>query len=148
MRNSGSSQLEGLVLSLVVLFSGPAHGQMGPKNGPAAQSTHEYSVDNFPYLSFVELKELSVDMPLSPELTAKLQSVLGSVIVGRDGTAAAQFPESRAGSTGRCNTGLEFTRRGFKAQGLSRALIEAQSYLVEIGLRVDGQVGFLREVLS
>src|ERR1035437_334852 len=53
-----------------------------------------------------------------------------------------------AGSTGRCNTGLQFTRRSFKAQGLSRALIEAQSYLVEIGLRVDGQVGFLREVLS
>ena len=48
----------------------------------------------------------------------------------------------------RCNTGLEFTRRGFKAQGLSRALIEAQGYLVEIGLRVAGQVGFLGEVLS
>jgi hypothetical protein len=30
---------------------------------------------------------------------------------------------SSAGSTGRCNTGLEFTRRSFKAQGLSRALI-------------------------
>jgi hypothetical protein len=53
-----------------------------------------------------------------------------------------------ASSTGRCNTGLQFTRRGFKAQGLSRALIQAQSYLVEIGLRVAGQVGFLREVLS
>ena len=38
----------------------------------------------------------------------------------------------RAGSTGRCNTGLQFTRRSFKAQGFSRALIEAQSYLVEI----------------
>jgi len=43
---------------------------------------------------------------------------------------------------------LEFTRRGFKAQGFSRALIEAQGYLVEMGLRVAGQVGFLREVLS
>src|ERR1700722_18333820 len=59
-----------------------------------------------------------------------------------------KFRKNGAGSTGRCNTGLEFTRRGFKAQGLSRALLEAQSYLVEIGLRVDGQVGFLREVLS
>jgi len=37
---------------------------------------------------------------------------------------------------------------GFKAQGLSRALIEAQSYLVEMGLRVTGQVGLLGEVLS
>ena len=56
--------------------------------------------------------------------------------------------ETPAGSTGRCNTGLQFTRRSFKAQGFSRALIEAQSYLVEIGLRVDGQVGLLGEVLS
>jgi hypothetical protein len=52
----------------------------------------------------------------------------------------SNLPKMRAGSTGRCNTGLQFTRRGFKAQGLSRALIEAQGYLVEIGLRVTGQV--------
>ena len=58
------------------------------------------------------------------------------------------FPEQRAVSTGRCNTGLQFTRRRFKAQGLSRALIQAQRYLVKIDLRVDGQVGLLREVLS
>jgi hypothetical protein len=39
---------------------------------------------------------------------------------------ARQFvslPKSPASSTGRCNTGLKFTRRGFKAQGLSGALI-------------------------
>jgi hypothetical protein len=60
----------------------------------------------------------------------------------------ATYPLPAAGSTGRCNTGLKFTRRSFKAQGLSRALIEAQSYFVEIGLSVVGQVGFLREVLS
>jgi RNAse (barnase) inhibitor barstar len=59
-----------------------------------------------------------------------------------------EVPYSVAVSMGRCNTGLQFTRRRFKAQGLSRALIEAQSYLVKIGLRVDGQVGLLREVLS
>ena len=47
-----------------------------------------------------------------------------------------------ASSTGRCNTGLQFTRWRFKAQSLSRAMIEAQSYLVEIGLSVTGQVGF------
>jgi hypothetical protein len=35
---------------------------------------------------------------------------------------------------GRCNTGLEFTCRSFKAQSFSRALIEAQGYLVEVGL--------------
>ena len=53
------------------------------------------------------------------------------------GKVKPNCPKSPAGSTGRCNTGLKFTRRSFKAQGFSRALIEAQSYLVEIGLRVD-----------
>src|ERR1700745_4040935 len=56
------------------------------------------------------------------------------------------LPLKVAGSTGRCNTISKFTCRSLKAQSLSRALIEAQSYLVEIGLRVTGQVGFLGEV--
>src|SRR3984885_15824887 len=43
----------------------------------------------------------------------------------------------RAVSTGRCNTGLQFTRRRLKAQGLSRALVETQRDLVEMGLSVD-----------
>jgi hypothetical protein len=37
---------------------------------------------------------------------------------------------SGAVSTGRCNTGLEFTSRRFKAQGLPWALIDAQGYFV------------------
>ena len=40
-------------------------------------------------------------------------------------TIAFAFLIMGAGSTGRCNTGLKFTRRRLKAQGLSRALIEA-----------------------
>ena len=71
----------------------------------------------------------------------------GSAAVGQFEVRGNRTCRKRpAGSTGRCNTGLEFTRRSFKAQGLSRALIEAQSYHVEIGLRVAGQVGFLGEV--
>ena len=58
------------------------------------------------------------------------------------------LPEPAAGSTGRCNIISKFTCRSLKAQSLSRALIEAQSYLVEIALRVAGQVGFLGKVLS
>ena len=54
----------------------------------------------------------------------------------------------QAVSTGRCNTISKFTCRSLKAQSLSWALIEAQSYLVEIGLRVTGQVGFPGKVLS
>ncbi len=56
--------------------------------------------------------------------------------------------KNEAVSTGRCNTGLQFTRRSLKSQSLSWTLIEAQSYLVEFGLRVTGQVGFLRKVLT
>ena len=59
-----------------------------------------------------------------------------------------KLPKNGAVSTGRCNTGLKFTRRRLKAQGLSRALIETQRDLVEMGLRVDGQVRLLRKVLS
>ena len=51
-------------------------------------------------------------------------------------------------STGRCNTGMEFTSWSFKAQSFPRALIELQGCLVEVGLGIAGQVGFLREVLS
>jgi hypothetical protein len=65
-----------------------------------------------------------------------------------DGLAEICPPIRAAVSTGGCNTGLQFTRWRLKAQGLSRALIEAQRDLVEMGLRVDGQVGLLREVLS
>src|SRR3981189_1850120 len=60
----------------------------------------------------------------------------------------ANLPQTGAGSTGRCNTISKFTCRSLKAQSLSRALIEAQSYLVEIGLRGTGQGGFFGEVLS
>jgi hypothetical protein len=60
-------------------------------------------------------------------------------------TFETNLPQTWAVSTGRCNTGLQFTRRGLKAQGLSGALVETQRDLVEMGLSVDGQVGLLRE---
>jgi hypothetical protein len=43
-------------------------------------------------------------------------------------------------STGRCNADLKFTGWSFKAQSLPRALIEAQGYFVEIGMRGDERV--------
>ena len=51
-------------------------------------------------------------------------------------------------STGRRNTGMEFTSRGIKVQSFPRALIELPCHLVEVGLGVAGQVRFLGEVLS
>ncbi len=54
----------------------------------------------------------------------------------------------RAVSTGRRNTGMEFTSRGIKVQSFPRALIALPCHLVEVGLGVEGQVGFLGEVLS
>ena len=81
---------------------------------------------------------------------SKLLRLLSVVDAASDVDRApiAKFPKTPAGSTGRCNTGLKFTRRSLKAQGLSRALIETQGDLVEMGLRVDGQVRLLRKVLS
>src|ERR1700756_6058018 len=51
------------------------------------------------------------------------------------------------GSRGRCNTGLQFIRRSFKSQCFSWPLIEAQSDLVQVRLRVAGQIRLLRQVL-
>jgi hypothetical protein len=48
------------------------------------------------------------------------------------------FPQWGAVSTGRCNAGLKFTSWSIEAQSLPWTLIEAQGYLVEVGLGVAG----------
>ncbi len=53
--------------------------------------------------------------------------------LGRDELQSI-FPISAAGSDGRRNTCLEFTRWSLKSQGLSWALIQAQLDLVELRL--------------
>src|SRR5258707_7369396 len=53
-----------------------------------------------------------------------------------------------AGSTGRRNTGVKSLCWGFKLQGLTWSFIELTSHFVQIGLRVNRQVGALRKVLS
>src|ERR1700746_1176623 len=50
-------------------------------------------------------------------------------------------------SRGRCNTGLQFIRRSFRSQCFSWPLIEAQGDLVQVRLRVAGQIRLLRQVL-
>src|ERR1700745_1793621 len=50
-------------------------------------------------------------------------------------------------SRGRCNTGLQSIGRSFKSQCFSWPLIEAQGNLVQVGLRVAGQIRLLRQVL-
>src|ERR1700688_4105685 len=50
-------------------------------------------------------------------------------------------------SRGRCNTGLQFICRSLKSQRFSWPLIETQSDLVQIRLRVVRQIGRLRQVL-
>ena len=54
----------------------------------------------------------------------------------------------RAGSTGRCNTGVKSLGWGFKLQGLTWSFVELTSHFVQIGLRVHRQIGALRKVLS
>jgi hypothetical protein len=52
-----------------------------------------------------------------------------------------------AGSEGRRNTCAQFARGRLKAQSFSRALIETQRDLVQLGLRVAGKFASLRQVL-
>jgi hypothetical protein len=56
---------------------------------------------------------------------------------------AAQVLVSRVVSRGRRNTGSKSTRGSFKTQGLSRPLIQAQRYFVQVRLREARQIGFL-----
>jgi hypothetical protein len=58
-------------------------------------------------------------------------------------TWQANLQQNGAVSTGRCNTGLEFTSRSVKAQGFPWALIEAQGYFVEVCLGVADRSVFL-----
>ncbi|MBB5061561.1 hypothetical protein HDF16_006297, partial [Granulicella aggregans] len=59
-----------------------------------------------------------------------------------------KFAQNGAVSTGRCNTGMEFTSGSIEVQSFPGTLIELPSHFIEVGLRVAGQVGFLGEVLS
>src|SRR5271169_5020899 len=52
-----------------------------------------------------------------------------------------------AGSEGRRNTCAQFTCWSLESQSFSRALIETQRDPVQLGLRVAGKVGSLRQVL-
>src|SRR5271170_4670381 len=53
-----------------------------------------------------------------------------------------------AGSEGRRSTCAQFTCWSLEAQSFSRALIETQRDLVQLGLRVAGKIGSLRQVLT
>src|SRR6266436_8203454 len=55
---------------------------------------------------------------------------------------------ARAGSTGRCNTGVKSLCGGFESQGLTWPFVELTRYFVQMGLRVHRQVGSLRKILS
>jgi hypothetical protein len=61
-----------------------------------------------------------------------------SLVKSGFGQLGLKLPITPVVSMGRRNTGLQFTRRRLKAQGLSRTLIETQRDLVEMDLRVDG----------
>src|SRR5229473_3481094 len=57
-------------------------------------------------------------------------------------------PKSAAGSIDRRNTGVKSLRWGFKLQGLTWPFVELTSHFVQIGLRVDRQIGAIGKVLS
>src|SRR5271156_1316260 len=69
---------------------------------------------------------------------------LGASVIAKDSC----WLINAAGSEGRRNTCAQFTCWSLEAQSFSRALIETQRDLVQLGLRVAGKIGSLRQVLS
>src|SRR5271168_1548251 len=69
---------------------------------------------------------------------------LGASVIAKDSC----WLINAAGSEGRRNTCAQFTRWSLESQSFSRALIETQRDLVQLGLRVTGKVSSLRQVLS
>src|SRR5476649_874719 len=53
-----------------------------------------------------------------------------------------------AGSTGRCNTGVESLCWGFELQGLTWPFVELTRHFVQMSLRMHRQVSSLRKILS
>ena len=92
MRRWQPSFAPGMVCSLLAGLC--LHAAQQPKVEPPAQrTTVEYTSESFPYFSFDELKTLSLNQPIPPELDAKLDKVLRGVIVSRAGTASPQLPD-------------------------------------------------------
>src|SRR5271156_4053208 len=71
----------------------------------------------------------------------------GKKTSGRRRSLFSLTPFIDAGSEGRRNPCAQFTRWSLEAQSFSRALIETQRDPVQLGLRVAGKVGSLRQVL-
>src|SRR6476620_11936090 len=61
---------------------------------------------------------------------------------------AAMLMNTTAGSTGRRNTGVKSLCWCFKLQGLTWSFVELTRHVLQIGLRVHGQVGSFGKVLS
>jgi multidrug efflux pump len=66
------------------------------------------------------------------------RNIAASQVIARLQKTSIRFQVFAAVSTGRCNTGLEFTSRSVRVQSLPWALIESQGYLIEICLGVAG----------
>src|SRR5271168_2578564 len=69
---------------------------------------------------------------------------LGASVIAKDSC----WLINAASSEGRRNTCAQFTCWSLEAQSFSRALIETQCDLVQLGLRVAGKIGSLRQVLT
>ena len=91
-------------------------------------------------------------MMLKPHATGSASGswkcpILGGAISGNQEAGAKLKCDTltRAGSTGRCNTGLKFIRRGLKSQCLSRTLIQSERDPTSVS---DGTDRYPWEVLS
>jgi endonuclease/exonuclease/phosphatase family metal-dependent hydrolase len=90
-----------LALALVSISYKRGVGQETNLQSAAPKTTIEYSTSSFPYFSFAELKSLSIsnanhpDEVIPPQLSSKLDQVLGGVIVFRSANTTPRLPKSR-----------------------------------------------------
>jgi hypothetical protein len=86
----------------------------------------------------IKFRQLQTRMPADCPFSLRL----------RDRSAAGDsIPNRFASSTGRCNTSVKSLRWGFECQSLVRSFVELTRHFVQVSLRIQRQVGPLREVL-
>src|SRR5258707_1467244 len=100
-------------------------------------------------LSGLATSRTSETSAVSPHRIAKAAAMrMSALALSGHACRAVDVRFRGAGSTGRRNTGVKFLCRGFKSQGLAWPLIELACPFVEMGLRVDRQVGSFRKIQS
>jgi endonuclease/exonuclease/phosphatase family metal-dependent hydrolase len=146
MRTWQPSFASGVVCSLLAGLC--VHAAQQPKVEPPTQrTTVEYTSESFPYFSFDELKTLSLNQPIPPELDAKLDKVLRGVIVSRAGTASPQLPDR--GKIGKVLRVADWNiERGEHFDQVDQTLLGSPELAAAIKTRAAGDAAIVNRLTS